>query len=62
MNDQHRLPQEAAVFIRGPKNSDINTLTEIVSFSKPNSCHSVLIVYKRNKRKTDLPLTLILPL
>jgi len=29
MNDQHRLPQEAAVFIRGPKNSDINTLTEI---------------------------------
>jgi snRNA-activating protein complex subunit 3 len=32
ITDGHRLPQEAAVFIRGPKNSDINTLTEIVSF------------------------------
>ncbi len=40
ISDQHRLPQEAAVFIRGPKNSDINTLTEIVRFSKldPLSC------------------------
>jgi len=47
MNDQHRLPQEAAVFIRGPKNSDINTLTEIVSSSKPNSLPLCLIVYKK---------------
>ena len=43
MNDQHRLPQEAAVFVRGPKNSDINTLTEIVSFSKPNSLPATLV-------------------
>jgi snRNA-activating protein complex subunit 3 len=37
ISDGYRLPQEAAVFIRGPKNSDINTLTEIVSFSNPDS-------------------------
>jgi hypothetical protein len=36
IGDGKRLPQEAAVFIRGPKNSDINTLTEIVSFSSSN--------------------------
>lgn len=32
IRDGHRLSQEAAAFIRGPKNSDVNTLTEIVSF------------------------------
>lgn len=32
--DGYRLPQEAAAFIRGPKNSDINTLTEIVSLPR----------------------------
>jgi hypothetical protein len=61
-NDQRRLPQEAVVFIRGPKNSDINTLTEIVSSSKQNSLPLCLTVYKRKKRKMDLPLTRILPL
>ena len=52
MNDQYRLPQEAAAFIRGPKNSDINTLTEIVSLSKPNSVPALcLIVYIKKQAK-----------
>lgn len=46
------LPQEAAVFIRGPKNSDINTLTEIKqakngSTPDPHSVVVTVSVYNR---------------
>ncbi|KAF8482904.1 snRNA-activating protein of 50kDa MW C terminal-domain-containing protein, partial [Russula ochroleuca] len=46
------LPQEAAVFIRGPKNSDINTLTEIKqakngSTPDPHSAVVMVSVYNR---------------
>ncbi|KAF8274461.1 snRNA-activating protein of 50kDa MW C terminal-domain-containing protein [Lactarius quietus] len=46
------LPQEAAVFMRGPKNSDINTLTEIKcsnngSNPAPQSAVIVVSVYNR---------------
>jgi len=46
------LPQEAAVFMRGPKNSDVNTLTEIkyssnASNSSPQSAVVVVSVYNR---------------
>ncbi|KAI0264797.1 hypothetical protein BGY98DRAFT_1039103 [Russula aff. rugulosa BPL654] len=46
------LPQEAAVFIRGPKNSDINTLTEIKqakngSTPDPHSAVVTVSVYNR---------------
>lgn len=53
VGDVLRLPQEAAIFMRGPKNSDINTLAEIVSFLQlflylPSNCFS------RNIQVTDL--------
>jgi len=52
VSNVHRLPQEAAVFIRGsPKNSDINTLTEIVSFLDPNFLPPLCLIATKKKTR-----------
>jgi snRNA-activating protein complex subunit 3 len=53
--DGHRLPQEAAVFIRGPKNTDINTLTEIVSLQTSSLPHCTDSCEKKRTNSESTP-------